>query len=298
MEFIRNIMVVDRSSTDALGIKGKILEKSNKFNVFLLDSRLKVAEVFSKNEIRFLFLNSNVGKKDAKYILRFFSMFQEKEKTEIPIFFASEDYELLQEVLKEFPRIKIQIMHTPLDLNDVAEKIYISAFGEASNGSAKAKSKNSDMNVDLEFMNVFISNTRRIISEMAQIPDLVHSPPMLMSQVKEPLHIAISSKILISSVYFKGSYYIAFPKETFFNFYEKVVMERCTEINNENKDFVGELANIIYGQCKKKFSDLGLNLDMVIPSTHLGDINYPVVVLIPFDSPLGKFYLAVAPGLI
>lgn len=298
MEFIRNILIVDKSASDALGLKDKIVGKSRKFNAYTLDSRLKVAEIFSKHDIRFLFLNSNIGKRDVMYIMRFFSMLQEKEKTEIPIFFASEDYELLQEVLGEFPDVKVQIMHTPLDLDDVAEKIYISAFGEASSGASKAKLKNSAMDVDLEFMNIFISNTRKIISEMGQIPNLVHSPPMLMSQVKEPLNIAISSKLLISSVYFKGSYYIAFPKETFFNFYEKVVMEKCTEINSENKDFVGELANIIYGQCKKQFSDLGLNLDMVIPSIHLGEINYSVVVLIPFESPLGKFYLAVAPGLI
>jgi len=184
-----------------------------------------------------------------------------------------------------------------LDVEDLVEKVHISAFGSNTSG-VKSTTKNNELKVDLEFMNIFISNTRRIISEMAQIPDLKHSPPLLMSQIKEPLGIAISSKILISSVYFKGSYYIAFPKETFFNFYEKVVMEKCTEINNENKDFVGELANIIYGQCKKKFSDLGLNLDMVIPSIHLGEINYSVVVIIPFESPLGKFYLAVAPGLI
>lgn len=75
-------------------------------------------------------------------------------------------------------------------------------------------------------------------------------------------------------------------------------MEKQTEINNDNKDFASELANIIYGQCKKKFSDDGLNLEMVIPSLHMGEIKYDVVILIPFECYLGKFYLAVAPGLI
>jgi CheY-specific phosphatase CheX len=133
---------------------------------------------------------------------------------------------------------------------------------------------------------------------MAKIPGLIHSAPMLMSQIKGPLGIAISAKILISSIYFKGSFYIAFPKQTFLNFYEAVVMEKCTEINNDNKDFASELANIIYGNCKKKFSEEGLNLEMVIPSLHMGEINYSIVILIPFESSLGKFYLAIAPGLI
>ena len=188
-------------------------------------------------------------------------------------------------------------MHTPLDMSDLINKISIAAFGNTA-AQIKPKSKHNELDVDLEFMKIFITSTKKVIEEMGQIPGLKNSPPMLMSQLKEPLNIAISSKILISSVYFKGSYYIAFPKETFFNFYEKVVMEKCTEINNENKDFVSELANIIYGQCKKIFADLGFNLDMVIPSIHMGEINYSVVIVIPFESPLGKFYLAVAPGLI
>jgi chemotaxis protein CheX len=297
MEFIRNILIVDKSTDQSDLIKKKLVEKNGKFSVFSLNGRAKLAEVVSQNDIKYLVLNANIGKKDIIYILRFFSMMNEKTGKEIPIFFISDDYELLQEVLRDFKFTNIKILHTPLDVSDLVDKVHITAFGEGVSGQ-KHKTKTSALDIDLEFMNIFISNTKKIISEMAQLPELAHSAPMLMSQIKEPLGIAISSKILISSVYFKGSYYIAFPKETFFNFYEKVVMERCTEINDENKDFVGELANIIYGQCKKKFSDLGLNLDMVIPSIHLGEINYSVVIVIPFESPLGRFYLAVAPGLI
>lgn len=299
MEFIRNILVIDSSIEQSAEIKNQLLDKSSKFKVFVLHNRLKLAEVMAKEDIKYLVLNANIGIKDVLYVLRFFSMLSEKNGNEIPVFFTSEDYELLQEVLREFSFKKLQILHTPLDVSDLVDKVHISAFGGSMAGlKSGAKSKNSDLDVDLEFMNVFISNTRKIISEMAQLPELTHSPPLLMSNINGALGIDISSKILISSIYFKGSYFIAFPKETFFNFYEKVVMERCTEINNENKDFVGELANIIYGQCKKKFSDLGLNLDMVIPSIHLGEITHSVVVVIPFESPLGKFYLAVAPGLI
>jgi CheY-specific phosphatase CheX len=297
MEFIRNILVIDKSEDQSAEIKNLLTKKNNKFKVFTLSGRGKLAEVMAKNEIRYLILNANIGKQDVMFTLRFVSMLNEKTGQELPVFFISEDYELLQAVLADFPLKKLQVMHTPLDIEDLVEKAYLTAFPNAA-FSNKAKSKSGSMNVDLEFMNIFISNTKRIISEMAQLPELKHSPPVLMANISGPLNIAISSKIMISSEYFKGSYYIAFPKETFFNFYEKVVMEKCSEINNENKDFVGELANIIYGQCKKRFSDEGISLDMVIPSIHMGDINYSVVILIPFESPLGKFYLAVAPGLI
>lgn len=223
-------------------------------------------------------------------------MIKQKDKLEIPIFFSSEDFELMNEVLSEFPNANLQILNTPIDTKDLVKKIQIAALGKITAPSLKDHLIQDKLKVDLEFMNVFITTTKKIIAEMTHLVDLIHSPPILMSKVKDPLDIAISSKILISSVFFKGSYYIAFPKQTFLNFYEIVVMEKCTEINNENKDLASELANIIYGQCKKKFSNEGLHLEMIIPSVHMGEINYSIVILIPFECSLGKFYLAVAPG--
>ncbi|RPJ73689.1 MAG: chemotaxis protein CheX [Alphaproteobacteria bacterium] len=242
------------------------------------------------------------------FILRYFTMMKERnDNVEIPIFLSSDDFDLVQEAVTKFPLKKLQVLHSPLDVNDIAGKMQIAALGSNSKTppkkftkdlSPQKKSSKNELDIDLEFINVFISNTKKVISQMANVPELKSSPPVLMSQLQEPIEIDISARILISSSYFKGSYYIAFPKQTFFNFYEKVVMEKCTEINDENKDFASELANIIYGQCKKKFSDEGLNLEMVIPTLHMGAINNSVVVVIPFESPVGKFYLAVAPGLI
>ncbi|MDO9182923.1 MAG: chemotaxis protein CheX [Bacteriovorax sp.] len=297
MEFIRNILIIDKFNDQVELIKKQILSKSNKFSVFTLNSRLQIAEIASKNDIKCLFLNANIGKVDTFYILRFFEMLKEKNNVDIPIFFTSEDFDLMQEALAKFTKIKLQILHTPLDINDLVEKIQVAILGK-STLLAKSKTSKNSLSVDVEFMNVFITSSKKVIAEMAQLSDLVHGAPILMAQLKIPLDIAISAKILISSAYFKGSYYIAFPKQTFLNFYEVAVMEKTTEINEENKDFAGELANIIYGQCKKKFSDEGFNLDMVIPSIHLGEIKYSVVILIPFESSLGKFYLAIAPGLI
>ncbi len=297
IDFIRNILIIDKDSDQSVLIKNLLLKNSSKFFVFILNGRQQLAELVSQNEIKYVFLNANIGKKETIYVLRFFSMLREKSHYEIPIFFTSEDYEFMQEMLELYSLEKLQILHTPLDCKDLVDKIHTLAFGKT-NPTQKSKTSQSNLNVDLEFMNVFITSTKKIIAEMAHLPDLVHSPPVLMANVTGPLDIVISAKILISSIYFKGSYYIAFPKQTFLNFYEIVVMEKCSEINNENKDFASELANIIYGQCKKKFSEAGYNLEMVIPSLHLGEINYSIVILIPFESSLGKFYLAVAPGLI
>lgn len=296
MEFNRNVLIIDSSVNEKDLIKEKIRTATDKIVLFTLNSRQHLAEVTAQNKMKCLYLNTNIGKKDVFFILRFFTMLKEKDGEEISIFLTSDDFNLLQEITAEFSLKKLQILHTPLDIDDLVKKIQIAVLGKFD--SPKNKAKKDPLNIDLEFINVFIQSTKKVISEMAQIQDLTHSPPVLMASLEGPLDIAISSKILISSAYFKGSYYIAFPEKTFLDFYGMVVMEKQTEINNDNKDFASELANIIYGQCKKKFSDDGLNLEMVIPSLHMGEIKYDVVVLIPFECYLGKFYLAVAPGLI
>ena len=297
MEFNRNALIIDSSNEDRELIKEKILKASaKKINVFSLSCRQKLTELLAQQKIKCLYINSNIGKKDLFFIFKYFSMLSEKDGIETAILIACDDYELLQEITNEFNLKNIQFLHMPLDHEDLVKKMQITIIGKI---ETLAKKTNSDpLNIDLEFVNVFITNTKKVLTDMAQIKDLTHSAPMLMSNLKEPLNIAISSRILISSTYFKGSYYIAFPEETFLALYNIVVQENQSKITDENKDFASELANIIYGQCKKKFSDDGLNLEMVIPSLHLGEIQYKVVNVIPFSCDFGKFYLAVAPGLI
>lgn len=297
MEFSRNVLIIDHSDKDRDSIKDEIAKATGKLVVFTLRGRQKLAELTAQNKIKCLYLNTNVGKKDVFYILRYFSMLKEKNQAEIDIFISSDDFEMLSEITAEFSLEQLKILHSPLEVSDLVKKIQISVLGKVDSGANKKVNKDP-LNIDLEFVNVFITATKKVLAEMGQITDLQSSPPKLMANLTAPLDIAISSKILISSTYFRGSYYIAFPANTFLNLYEKVVMEKQTEITNDNKDFASELANIIYGQCKKKFSDDGLNLEMVIPSLHMGEIKYDVVIIIPFVCSLGQFYLAVAPGLI
>ena len=297
MEFSRNVLLIDSSINDREHIKSMVAAATKKIVTHTLSGRLNFAELTAQNKMKCIYLNTNIGKKDVFFILRYFSMLKQKDGEEVTIFLASDEYELLAEIAAEFPLEKLLILHTPLDVSDLVKKIQIAVLGKVESAGGVKASKDP-LNIDLEFVNVFITATKKVMIEMGGITDLKNSTPMLMKNLPEPLDIAISSKILISSAYFKGSYYIAFPESTFLNLYEKVVMEKISAITNENKDFASELANIIYGQCKKKFSDDGLNLEMVIPSLHMGEIKYDVVIVIPFECYLGKFYLAVAPGLI
>jgi CheY-specific phosphatase CheX len=298
MEFIRNILIASKDSQENESIRKHLDSKSTKIKTHSISNRLQMTEAFSKIDIRCVCLNTNLGRTDAIFITRFFSMLREQHKAKIAIFVLAEDFELANELLSLFPLDKVIIINTPLDIQDLLRKMSLELFNNLSLiESEQQKSKvKSDLDVDLEFINVFITYTKSVLKEMAQLEKLNHSAPILMSKYQGKLVIDISARILISSSYFRGSYFIAFPQSTFLSLYEKVVMEKCTGINAQNKDLAGELANIIYGKCKKKFSDEGVNLEMVIPSIYLGPITHPIVIVIPFDTDLGPFYVAVAPG--
>ena len=298
MEFIRNILIASKDFQEIESIRQHLDSKSTKVKTHSISNRLQMTEAFSKIEIRCVYLNTNLGRTDAIFITRFFSMLREQQNARISIFIMAEDFELAKELLSLFPLDKIIIVNTPLDIQDLLRKMSLELFNNSSlieSTPQKNRVKN-DLDVDLEFINVFITYTKSVLKEMAQLEKLNHSSPALLSKFNGKLEIDISARILISSNYFRGSYFIAFPQSTFLSLYEKVVMEKCTEINSQNKDLAGELANIIYGKCKKKFSDEGVNLEMVIPSIYLGPITHSIVIVIPFESDLGPFYVAVAPG--
>lgn len=295
MDFIRNIFLIGNNKIEVEQIKASLEVTSQKLKAQVFTTRKKISDAFSQFEISCLYLDTNIRRADTLFILRFISLLRKEKKSDAGIFISDDNFSLAQEILSLFPDDNILIINKPLDINDLICKIQFKALGKVIEKSTRLNLK-SDLNIDLEFINVFITQTKAVLVEMSGATNLNHSSPILMSKFKGDLPIVISSRIRISSDFFKGSYYIAFSNETFLSFYEKIVGEKISIINSQNKDLAGEIANIIYGKCKKKFSSEGLNLEMVIPSIHLGKIDNSVVIAIPFSCSLGEFFIAVAPG--
>lgn len=293
MEFIRQIIIVDAQPNPAKELKERLQKTSKKLNVHVVSDRMQFTEVTSKLVMKAVYINGNIGKKDLFYILRFFSTFKNKDEEDIPVFLTSDDYGLIQDVLNSFTIEKLEIIPSPVSIDEVADRLVVSALGK----KEKPKSRNS-LNVDKEFLNVFILSTNKVISEMGHGAKIKAQKPTLLSKLKNPLNKGISSKIVLSSDFFKGTFFVYFPDKTFLSFYERVVSEKHDNINASNEDLASELANIIYGQSKKMFSEMGYHLEMAIPTIHKGDINHNPVYIIPFESDFGPFMLAIAPGLI
>ena len=110
MEFIRNILFIDKHSEEVTELKQKLQKITKKLEIHILNSRKQIAQINTKHSLKSVYINGNIGRQDTLYIFRFFSMEIEKYSAGITLYFASEDYDLLQVVLKEFPNLKIVIL--------------------------------------------------------------------------------------------------------------------------------------------------------------------------------------------
>lgn len=295
MDFIRNIILFGENTDLNKSVCKSLEEATSKLKVILIEDRSLVSQTLSDKKVMSVFLNS----KDLPvclYLLRMLTMYKSKTNKKLSIFFTSESFDTFQEVINKVNLDNINVLPWPISESDIVEKIHDAIFDKKITKKVIDKKKNN-LDIDLEFIQVFIQSTKKVLAEMGSVTDLVHKKPAFKNNLSEPLETGIASKILISSEYFTGSFFVIFPEQSFLNLYENAVFEKCDKINDENRDFAGELANIIYGQSKKIFSASGHHLDMAIPSIHpSSNIESELVVVIPFNSSIGKFYIAVAPG--
>lgn len=295
MRFIRNVLSIADDTILSKELKQYIHLETQKVNVDIITDKYNLSQSIGNKHYSLVFLClSNL--QDVQFVLRLLLMHQ-KSNQELNIFFTSDNFETFQEIVASYDDKKFTVIPWPININMCGQRIIDCILDKKLSKQVVTKDKKNKLNVDLEFISVFISSTKNVLAEMGQVTDLVHEKPKLLSPSDDPLEEGISSKIMISSEFFKGSFYVIFPKETFLKLYENVVFEECSEIDDENSDFASELANIIYGQSKKVFATSGLNLDMAIPSVHRSTtIENELIIITPFTSSIGKLYIAVAPG--
>lgn len=98
---------------------------------------------------------------------------------------------------------------------------------------------------------------------------------------------------------FKASIALSFDEKGILSIVSKMFGEELTELNDEIKDAVGEIANMISGQVTNSIATLGDSLkatmdDVIIAENHsirhIGD--FPVVAL-PFQTEFGDFTIEI-----
>jgi chemotaxis protein CheX len=97
----------------------------------------------------------------------------------------------------------------------------------------------------------------------------------------------------------KGSLAISFSKSTILVIASNMLGEEFKTIDDAVSDTVGEITNMLSGGARKILSESGYKFQMAIPSVIVGKdhiISHKVkgpVVVIPFETPSGKFFIEV-----
>ena len=96
-----------------------------------------------------------------------------------------------------------------------------------------------------------------------------------------------------------GSISVSFTEETILSIVSNMFGEEIKELNEEIKDTVGEITNMISGQARQKLDEIGRSLKAAIPSVIMGKdhtithISKHPVIAIPFHTRDDEFTIEV-----
>ena len=120
--------------------------------------------------------------------------------------------------------------------------------------------------------------------------------PRLIRKGELLLPYAIRGSIELESDLFKGIYHIHFDQRTYLKIVNQLLMTEDDEINNDNKDFAGEIVNMIYGQAKIELNQSDYNFTKAFPKFEVLPIplkpNVPTVQLVA-ETELGEIEILI-----
>ncbi len=97
----------------------------------------------------------------------------------------------------------------------------------------------------------------------------------------------------------QGSLAISFSETAILDIMERMLGERSQSIDDTVVDVVGEITNMITGSAKRLFSEQGVEFNLTLPSTSIGQ-EHPLrhsvngqPILLPFCTGAGKIYVEV-----
>ena len=97
----------------------------------------------------------------------------------------------------------------------------------------------------------------------------------------------------------RGTISVSFTETSILAIVSNMLGEEIKEMNEEIKDAVGEITNMISGQARKKLDEQGMSLKAAIPSVVMGKnhtithITTHPIIAIPFHTDNGEFTIEV-----
>ncbi len=123
------------------------------------------------------------------------------------------------------------------------------------------------LTVDVRVVNPILKGVQEVVKSMAGI-ELVPGTP----HIKQTGDISgdISGSVGVVSPVFRGNISLSFDEQSFLKLVSRVFRMDFKEINEENKDYIGDLLGAIFASAKKDISALGFDLQAAVPSIVTG----------------------------
>ncbi|MBF7074127.1 chemotaxis protein CheX [Glaciecola sp. MH2013] len=148
----------------------------------------------------------------------------------------------------------------------------------------------------VEFVNPFIISLKNVIKTMATIELDVEKPKRKTNDIS---YGDVSGIIGMVGPQVKGSMAITFDKDLAFNIMKNMLGDAASTIDEEVRDMVGEMTNMICGGAKTALFDQGYEFEMAVPVIVSGanhsiqhKVNGPKIIL-TFSSDYGSAYLEI-----
>ena len=148
--------------------------------------------------------------------------------------------------------------------------------------------------MDVKYINPFIESTYHVLETMAKTKAEGGNPYIK----KDSIARGVVSAVIDLTGDVSGTMAISFEETCILNIVSNLFNEKV-EMNDEIKDTVGEICNIITGQARQKFDEMGLNIKAGIPSLIMGrghsmkHISDHRIIAIPFTCADSDFTIEV-----
>ena len=149
--------------------------------------------------------------------------------------------------------------------------------------------------MDVNYINPFITATIHVLKTVAAT-DASPGKPYLK---KDNIARGDATGIIGLTGETRGTICVSFTEESILAIVSKMFSEEMTEMNEEIRDAVGEISNMISGQARQALEEMGKSLTAAIPTVIMGKkhtlshmTSYPVIA-IPFSTDRGGFTIEV-----
>lgn len=241
------------------------------------------ANTVDKQKLDFIFVDAEAPRMKEGDLLRMLK--SHKNAASASVFVASANEQ------KDLP---LPLPSYPLVPKPTTSETLITQLKESLRGVGTAAACAQGFAVDARVINAIISSTSKVVSQLG-ISELKMDKPYS-KEINSPLAGEIWSVIDIDSKIFQGRFAISFDKGSFLQILSGMMGAELDDLSDEDRQAVGEINNIIYGNAKPDLTQYGVKMTIPKVLKANSELKHPVgarAMVIPFATPKGKFTIDV-----